>query len=327
MNDNLNYARIVYRLLTNPRGWRIDDLRDHLNITERTYRKYRLRLQDHFEPLMRRDGSSMVQEVTDGSSKYLRILDLPELGWSDDDFVARVAALYFSARLLSFVQGTEIGAAIESFLHDFHHSMRDRKTLLRDVLHNAERMFYEIPDAPKDYSDKDDVVRTFLKAVLMTRRVAVTYNSASRSRPWDLVLEPYTLASHRSALYLIAKTDAYDDIRIYAIDRFLKAELTDQKFDYPSSVRYDPAEYISGSWGLFRGDGNERHEFELVFDDKRWLKMFLQERRWHESQEFEELDDGRLRMTFTVTSDREVWPWIRGFGGDVEVRKPAEPTA
>ncbi len=321
---NLNLAEIVYRVMTSHRGWAVEDLKAKLGIKDRAYRKYRLRLQQDFTHFLGRDGSRL-QEVTDGDTRYLRLVDLREHGWSDADFVARVAALHFASRLLGFARGTEIGDAIEAFLEDFRHTLRDRKEILTEVLGNADRMFYEIPDAPKDYADKGEIIHDIVQAMLLHRRIDVDYDSASLRGAWKMTLEPLTLATHRSALYLFARARGYEDIRIYAVDRFISVALTDDKFEYPSSVKYDPDTYVSGAWGVFRGDGDGTHEFELLFADKRYLKMFLQERRWHESQQFEELDDGRLRMTFETTSDREVWPWIRGFGDDVEVVAPSQP--
>ncbi len=324
---NLNLARIVLRLMTSHRGWRVDDLMAQLGIKDRTYRKYRHRLQTEFEPLMKGDGTSLIQEVVEGEAIYLRVVEVAEKSWADEDFIARVAALHFAVRILRFLKGTEVGDAIDSFLGEFQHSMRDRKTMLGEVLHHADRMFYEIPDAPKDYGDKGEIIRTVLRAMLLCKRVEVEYNSASLRGAWGMTLEPLTLASHRSALYLIARAQGYEDIRMYAVDRILTAKETTERFEYPSTVKYDPDTYIAGAWGLFRGEADEQHDFELIFADKRWLQMFVQERRWHKSQVFAPLDDGRLRMSFSVSSDKEVWPWILGFGDDVEVVRPANGRA
>lgn len=321
-NTNLNLALIVFKLMTNHKGWRVDSMQRELKIEPRTYRKYRLRLQSEFKPLQKRGGRSLIQEVGEGDAKYLRIVNVRESGWSDEDFVARVAALHFAVRILGFLKGTEVGDAIDTFLGEFQHSMRDRKTLLGDVLHHADRMFFEIPDAPKDYSTKGPLLHELLRAMILCRRVMVEYDSASQGRAATYPLEPLTLASHRSALYVIARSPKYDHIRMYAVDRFLSIEMLDEKFEYPSTAKYDPDSYTRGAWGVFRGEEGEAHEFELVFANKRWLRMYLTERRWHSTQQFTELEDGRLRMTFKTSSDREVWPWIRGFAEDVEVVRP-----
>lgn len=67
----------------------------------------------------------------------------------------------------------------------------------------------------------------------------------------------------------------------------------------------------------------KKTEVELVFKNERWLKLYIRERRWHRSQELTDLPDGRLRLKLRVNNMVEVLPWIRSFGRDVKVVKPA----
>ncbi len=318
------FARIVHRLLTSHKGYRVDALMRDFDIRPRTYRDWRKTLQDDLTDFHRPDGTSMIEEVDDGEVTYLRLVEADRAGPSDDDYLGRIAAVHFARRLLGFVSDTEIGEAMETFLQDFNARLKDRPFTLSHTLANVDRMFHEVPAAPKDYSDKTDVIRDLLWSLVYTYWIDVTYESTKWGEI-ELRLAPYTLATHASALYLVARADGYDDPRYYAVDRIVSAERTHDKFDYPSRVRYDPAEWSSGGFGLFRSDDDEETEFELLFDDKRWLKTYVQERRWTPSQEFEELDDGRLRMTFSTTSAVQVWPWIRSFGEDVELVEPDWP--
>lgn len=320
---SINLAWIVHRLLTNHRGWSVDELMQELGIADRTYRKYRRILQTEFEPLIRSNGSSMVHEIDDGHCRYLRIVELePEEGPRDPKaFTARVAALHFSKMLLGFLGQTDVSQAVEDILLDFEYSLKDRPFVLGHILRNVDRIFFQLPDAPKDYSEKNEVITTLLHALVYTRRVSVKYSSASFD-DLSLELEPLTLAVYRSGLYLIARGVGYEDTRIYAVDRIHVANLLDTKFNYPSNHDYTPEEYTEGSFGIYRGNSDTRIDFELVFDDEKWLKLYITERRWHPSQTFEDLEDGRLKMTFSVTTDVEVWPWIRRFGSQVEVLSP-----
>ena len=68
------------------------------------------------------------------------------------------------------------------------------------------------------------------------------------------------------------------------------------------------------------GDG----EVKLRFANTYRVKKYLMERTWHQSQHFEELEDGRLMMSFKVQSMNQVWPWIRSFGEEVEVLAPLD---
>src|SRR5579872_2998547 len=62
---SLNLARIVFRLMTSPRGWDVRGLKRELRISDRTYRKYRKTLQDRFVPLFNGKGQTLVREVSE----------------------------------------------------------------------------------------------------------------------------------------------------------------------------------------------------------------------------------------------------------------------
>ncbi len=292
-----------------------------LGIKDRTYRKYRKILIEHFQPFMNGEGESNLREVADGESKYLRLVFGDEVRLHDSTFVSQVAALHYSQQLLGFVGQTTIGTASNELLVEFRSRVKEKKHFIDDVLSNVDRMFFQLPDAPKDYTTKEDVIRDLLDCLMFRRAVQMKYTSATFA---DLTveLEPYTLAVHRSALYLIGRgTD--NDVRIYAVDRIMSVEKLRRRFVYPRKADYDPVQYTEGSFGIFRSDSKSLIEFELIFDDERWLKLYISERRWHPTQVLEDLEDGRLRLTFSVNTDVEVWPWVRQFGERVEVVRPA----
>lgn len=317
-------ARIVHRLMTSHKGYRVDTLKRDFNIAGRTYREWRKTLKDELVEFHRPDGTSMIEEVKEGELKYLRLVEPEQAGPADDDYLGRIAAVHFARQLLGFVDETEIGEAMDTLLQNFNQRLKDRPFTLRHTLANVDRMFYRVPAAPKDYSEKTDIIRDLLWSLVYTYWIDVTYQSTKWGE-LELRLAPYTLATHASALYLIARADGYDDPRYYAVDRIVDARRSDEKFEYPSKVRYSPDDWASGGFGLFRSDDDDETEFEVIFDDKRWLKTYIQERRWTPSQEFEELDDGRLKMKFSTTSTVQVWPWLRSFGEDVELLSPDWP--
>ena len=316
-----NLARIVHRVMTDSRGWRVDSLMSELGIKDRTYRKYRKVLIEQFQPFKNGNGASNLREVADGEAKYLRLVFGDEVKLHDSTFVSRVAALHYSQQLLGFVGQTTIGLASNELLVDFRARVKEKRSFLDEVLSNVDRMFFQLPDAPKDYGKKEDVIRALLDCLMFRRAIKINYTSANFA---DLTveLEPYTLAVHRSALYLIGR-GADSDVRIYAVDRILSVEKLGRKFVYPRRSEYDPVQYTEGSFGIFRSDSKTLIDFELVFDNERWLRLYVSERRWHPTQVLEDLEDGRLKLTFSVNTDVEVWPWIRQFGERVEVVRPA----
>jgi proteasome accessory factor B len=183
-------------------------------------------------------------------------------------------------------------------------------------------MLHCVPDAPKDYSKQGDKLRAILHGLVFTEQLAFDYHGSGGPR--QHTLEPLTLMMHRSALYLVARRPGEKRPFTYAVDRIAKVAPGREKFAYPDVTEFDPARHFEGSFGIFLspdGDG-KKTDVELVFANKRWLKLAVRERRWHPTQRFREFPDGRLEMKFKVENMVEVWPWIRSFGNDVVVRRP-----
>ena len=320
----LNLARIVHRLLTHPRGWQVEAMMEDLGIQPRTYRKYRKLLMESFPPFDPQLGGVGVEEVDDGEVKYLRIPLLRSSQVADEDFNGRIAALYMAQQMFGFLRNTDVGRALEGVLEEFEQRLHDRPFVRDNFLRNADRLFAFIPDAPKDYSEHQAEIASLVRALFHHRPVRVCYHSTNKGRDIEIVLHPYSLVSYRSALYLIALNPYFDNIRTYAVDRIRGVEILqdEERFAYPTSRSYDPNTFFEGSFGIYHSDDGSSHDVELIFADIPWLKLFLQERCWHPTQRFEELDDGRLRMTFRVGTMAQVWPWIRSFGTDIEVIRP-----
>lgn len=314
-----NLALIVFRLMTNPRGWRRDDLLRELDIADRTYRKYRQNLREHFPPFQR-GGVPLLEEVQDGDHRYLRLRrDVPiQL---ENDVPARITAIHFARHMASFLEKTDIGEALLRLADSFQRELQDQTLLARHTLPNLDRLLFLAPDASKDYWKQRELLRELLVALFQQERIEVDYQ-ASNSEPGRRTLEPLSLMSWRGGLYLLARQAGSTRVKTFVVDRMQELKRLGVWFEYPSRQDFDPAHYTEGSFGIFTEDNDDSYDVELIFQDIRWLKVYLKERRWHPRQQFEELPDGRLQMTFRVRSMVEVWPWIRQFGEDVEVIKP-----
>jgi len=318
---NLNLASIVHRLLTRPRGWRVDDLMRTLDIRDRTYRKYRQLLQRDFAPL-RHDGEPLVREVRDEDGRWLRIVDSTPIRAQDTDFAGRVAALHLARQMLGFAADTDVGKALGVLIEEFRHRTADRAFVFDHLLHNLDRLFHVVPFGEKTYASRRDELNTLLHALLFRQRVVIDYDSAtSRRRP--RTIEPWTLLSYRSGLYVVGREVGADGPRTWAVDRMRAVDATTARFDYPTEDEWSPAAWHEGSFGLFNDSDAPLIEVELIFSGERWMLTDLTERSWHPTQRFESLGPDRVRMTFAVRSLREVAPWVRSYGAAVEIVKPA----
>lgn len=318
----LNLARIVHRLMTNPRGWQIDRIKAELGIADRTYRKYRRTIQEQFAPLRDRRGRSLVREVRDGDAAFLRLVDGGEVGVDNPDLVSSMAAVHLARQAFRFLGETGLKKALDDMEANLRERVGDKRFVLGHLFRNLDRMLHTVPDAPKDYSRQGRKLREILTGLIFTRVIKLDYSGPSGQREHEV--EPMTLMMHRSALYLVARHVGGTRPYTYAVDRIASVTATTKAFSYPTSGEYDPEAHFKGAFGIFLVGEKERRptDVELVFANERWLKLYVKERSWHPSQKFRELKDGRLQMRFRVDTMVEVWPWIRSFGEAVEVVKP-----
>jgi proteasome accessory factor B len=92
--------------------------------------------------------------------------------------------------------------------------------------------------------------------------------------------------------------------------------MLDKDYEIPSE--FDANLYLVDSWGIMRGESLT--EVVLQFDPQ--VAPLVKERTWHLSQTTDELADGGLLFIVRVSDPREMRPWIRSWGADVEVLEP-----
>jgi hypothetical protein len=230
---SLNLAYIVHRLLTNPRGWRVDDLRRELGIAERTYRKYRRILREEFTPFVGRDGKPVVEEVEDGDVRYLRLVDGDQMGISDPEFETQAAAVYLARSLIADEAGPALSEAIEHIVDEFEHRLRDRPFVLRNVLGHVDRMFVHA-SSPCD-SVASDVMVQLVRALLHRRVVRLVMTDREEHE-----LRPLTLALTDSGPVIVGRPSSDSPCEKIPVEQVADVVVTAGRFEYPSRVSYDP---------------------------------------------------------------------------------------
>lgn len=223
---NLNIARIVHRLITYPRGWRVSQLQQELGIAPRTYRKYRQLLQEDFRPFLRRDGTSMVVEVEDGDERYLRLRPPREIGATDQILECYTAAVYFAHSMLAQTNQPKFQKAADALVADLKAAVRDRNFLFDGVFAHADRMFVaEGGTAPA--ADLGPLVH----AVANQKKIELHANGKSATVcPLSLVLRP------DGVTVIVMKDGEIERHRVQDVS----VEVLSASFEYPSASRYSP---------------------------------------------------------------------------------------
>jgi predicted DNA-binding transcriptional regulator YafY len=79
-------------------------------------------------------------------------------------------------------------------------------------------------------------VRTALRE---RRKLRLVYRKSGSATPGERIVCPYALAASSGALYVVARCDEGESIRVFRMDRVEDAEATEQRFDMPADFSLD----------------------------------------------------------------------------------------
>ncbi len=105
--------------------------------------------------------------------------------------------------------------------------------------------------------------------------------------------------------------------RLFRIDRIKKVILLGDPFRLPENI--DINKKLDEAWSIWYKDTPPEH-IKLKFSPE--VADRVVETRWHPSQKTKRINDGSLIADFEVSEPKEMYPWIRGWGKDVEIVEP-----
>jgi proteasome accessory factor B len=148
------------------------------------------------------------------------------------------------------------------------------------------------------------------------RKVKIAYCSPQGEPVQERVIAPYALEPTDAGVYVIGHDDAKGELRTFKLERLQTARVLSEPYSIPDD--FDPATYLENSWRIMSGD----QPVEVVLRFVPEAAPYVRERTWHPSQEIESLPDGGLTLRLCIAEPREMLPWIRSWGAQVEVIAP-----
>lgn len=163
------------------------------------------------------------------------------------------------------------------------------------------------------------ILETLTQAWVEQKKVRVRYKGLKSSGFTNHVIRPYLIepSNWSDSVYVIAYTDVFEKVMPFKIDRIETAVLSSEPFEIPDS--FDDQQLLKYAWGIWYGD-KEPVTVKLRFnaDATRRVKESI----WHPLESVEDTEDGGCIWSVQVAEWREMLPWIRGWGADVEVVEP-----
>jgi predicted DNA-binding transcriptional regulator YafY len=162
-----------------------------------------------------------------------------------------------------------------------------------------------------------EILEVVSRAWAEHRKVKVWYSAHSSGETKVRDFAPYFIEpTPQGGLYAIGRDGLSGEIRTLKFQRMQKVQLTDEPYTIPAD--FDANTYFSSAWGIMGGGGEIKVSLLFLADSA----PLIQEHIWHASQKIERLNDGCCRMILWVNDWREMRPWIRSWGSQVEVEEP-----
>jgi len=233
----------------------------------------------------------------------------PAMSFTFDEAVA----LYLGRRFLEPLAGTYFWEAAQRAFKKI------RACLGKPALDYLEKMagtLHETNVGASDYSKKAEVIDHLMLGIEDAKAVHIAYQSLRATEPATVDVYPYGLIYHRGSLYLIAHSPEHNAVRHYKVDRIEQAEVSQFPFQRPEG--FDIREHLTQSFGVFQGKGDVGVAIRFAPP----VARYVQESKWHESQQLTKQKDGSLLAEFRLSDTEEIKRWIMSFGKHAVVVEP-----
>lgn len=214
---------------------------------------------------------------------------------------------------------TYIGGILEGspFKKDFANSLnRIRTTLPEKMGAFLEHAVYH----PQVRGQKAQVTPRIFHEVhrAITDRLIcnVTYRAITTGQIKTYPVMPFRFLYHYDGVYLLCRNRKYGDLLTLAAERIQDLEVTSESFE--DSVDSEIEEQLRQAFGVvLESPISVRVRFSAS------QAPYIRQRMWHPSQEIEELEDGRIILSFKAGGRYEIKSWILSHGASAEVLAPA----
>jgi len=257
------------------------------------------------------DGHPLEQSDGDGEKTWrlpLGYKGLPQIAVTPYELMA----LHCAKSHMDYLRGTPLVEHLDALIGKVEsalpHKVANHLARINDVF---------LPrQAPlRDYSRQGEVLEKLQKALLLQRTVTLHHVRPGYEESAEHRVDPYRLLFHQFGLYVLGFSHRAHAIRLFAVERIVAVELSDESFEVPSDLKLD--EGYQRSFGLID---------EPVQPVRIWFSAevayLIRERRWHPSQHNDLQLDGSVIVTMATGGRDELAAWVLSWGQEAKVLEP-----
>lgn len=183
-----------------------------------------------------------------------------------------------------------------------------------------------ISDADKLDGNRQIIDKTFLSALegltqgwISHELIRLEYNSPNHNEARIYDVGVVRILPNRLGGTFVVLTYQKDKkkLRLFRIDRIISVTSLKEEFEIPDNLEVERR--LEEAWSIWFKEGDPV-KVQLKFSSG--VAGRVKESLWHSSQRITELDTGELLAEFEISEPGEMYPWIRGWGADVEIMEP-----
>lgn len=171
-----------------------------------------------------------------------------------------------------------------------------------------------------DYSTRSQIQDTLMIALEDCRTTRLLYHSIHSDSSTEAIVHPHGPVYHQTALYLVAFVPIYGELRHYKVDWIRDANHLNKEC-FTRIENFDLRTHFASSFGIFHKNGTP---YDIRIHFARKAAWYVEEHRWHESQQLTTHPDGSATLQLQLTSLEEIKSWILSFGAKARVEEPEE---
>jgi CRISPR-associated endonuclease/helicase Cas3 len=295
-----------------------------------------LALRDHNEGLTQSELADIVTVGRWDINRYLKQGDLP--GVYEDhgrlflDRLGDLVRMSFDRDEITMMHVAMRLLSRHTHAHNPHAASALRKLsdvvkrLDPDVSRSLQRTAGQADDPTIPHNEELlNTLRVLTEARLRRRTVSVAYELEDGTLTKPYTFSPYFIEPYAPGLttHVIGFREPPGDIRTFKVERLRSVKLGLSDFVMPED--FDPTALLEDAWGIWY---TNEPAVEVVLKFAPRVRRRVMETRWHRNQaDPEVLEDGSVIWRCRIAEPREMLPWVRGWGADVEVLAPAEMRA
>jgi predicted DNA-binding transcriptional regulator YafY len=153
-------------------------------------------------------------------------------------------------------------------------------------------------------------------ALLQRKRLLITYRARGKNEITEREISPQRLVHYRENWYLDAWCHLRRELRSFAVDSIIKADLLETPARSVSEKTLDAV--LGAGYGIFSGKKVQWAKLKFTPERARWVAQ----EQWHPKQKSKYEPDGSYLLAIPYSDDRELVMDILRHGPAVEVLAP-----